>query len=62
VITWVDGSDETAEAGTITGEDHDGGTETTDGTYTNDETGIATVTEVGSETTALDGTEVGTLV
>jgi len=30
VITWVEGSDETAEAGTITGEDHDDGTPTVD--------------------------------
>jgi hypothetical protein len=61
-MTWVDGKDETHEAGTTTGLTHDVGTTTVEGTYTNDETGTNVTCVYGTLRITLDGTDEGTLV
>jgi hypothetical protein len=53
---------ETHEIGTTTGEDHEVGTATVEGTKTNDEAGMLVITVTGTETITLDGTDVGTFV
>jgi len=53
---------ETQEIGTKTGDDQLDGTETDDGTETNEETGTVTMAVDGTETITLVGTESGTSV
>jgi len=59
---YVLGILETQEIGTKTGEDQLDGTETDDGTETNELTGTVTIAVLGTETITLDGTEFGTAV
>jgi len=60
--TSVLGILETQESGTKTGDDQLDGTETVDGTETNELTGTATIAVLGTETITLVGTESGSAV
>jgi hypothetical protein len=62
MMTSVAGKLETHEAGTATGDDQVDGTVTNDGTKTNDEVGTVTTALDGTDIISSLGTESGTLV